>query len=175
MVDFKIYRCTADQLYTEPDIINPRLVIEEGYWYLCTDTAELFLGTRTKAGTLTLARINGFIDPADVPTGDPDDEFIREILGAHINDETGELLILFSDGAEETLGAVMSEYGQGSFVTAVMVGDTAYEHTTGTIKLPAFVTAEDVAKLTAKPLSDLDEAIKALAAELTTSVSWGEL
>ncbi len=40
--------------------INPKLIIEAGCWYLCTDTAELFLGVDTGID-LTLKRIN---DPA---------------------------------------------------------------------------------------------------------------
>jgi hypothetical protein len=58
MVDFKIRRGHSSVLFTAPNVINPRLLIEEGCWYLCTDTAELFLGVLTDAGELTLKRIN---------------------------------------------------------------------------------------------------------------------
>lgn len=58
MVDFKIRRGPSTVLFSEPGVINPKLVIEEGCWYLCTDTAELFLGV-LKDGELTLKRING--------------------------------------------------------------------------------------------------------------------
>lgn len=57
MVDFKIRRGPSTVLFSEPGIINPKLVIEEGCWYLCTDTAELFLGI-LEDGELTLKRIN---------------------------------------------------------------------------------------------------------------------
>jgi hypothetical protein len=57
MGDFKIRRGTSTALFTSPGIVNPRLVIEEGYWYLCTDTAELYVGIDID-GVLTLKKIN---------------------------------------------------------------------------------------------------------------------
>jgi len=57
MIDFNINRGLSTVLFSEPGVINPRLIIEEGCWYLCIDTAELFLGVRTNDG-LTLKRIN---------------------------------------------------------------------------------------------------------------------
>lgn len=57
MTDFNIRRGLSTVLFSEPGVINPDLLIEEGCWYLCTDTAELFLGVR-KADGLTLKRIN---------------------------------------------------------------------------------------------------------------------
>jgi hypothetical protein len=57
MTDFKIRRGLSTVLFTEPGVVNPRLVIEEGCWYLCTDTAELFLGVLAE-GVLSLKRIN---------------------------------------------------------------------------------------------------------------------
>lgn len=63
MVDFKIRRGLSTTLFTSPGVVNPRLVIEEGCWYLCTDTAELFLGV-LEAGKLILRRIND-ADKAD--------------------------------------------------------------------------------------------------------------
>ena len=58
MDDFKIRRGLSTVLFSSPGVINPRLVIEEGCWYLCTDTAELFLGV-FEDNKLTLRRING--------------------------------------------------------------------------------------------------------------------
>ena len=52
MVDFKIKRGLSK------DLNNPKLVIEAGCWYLCTDTAELFLGV-SEDGVLKLKQING--------------------------------------------------------------------------------------------------------------------
>ncbi len=52
MTDFKIKRGLSKDLH------NPRLIIEEGCWYLCTDTAELFLGV-VEEGQPKLKQING--------------------------------------------------------------------------------------------------------------------
>lgn len=70
MVDFKIRRGLSTTLFSEPGVINSRLVIEEGCWYLCTDTAELFLGIQGEKG-LTLKRINES-SAADTPSTNPD-------------------------------------------------------------------------------------------------------
>ena len=60
MIDFKIRRGPSELLFTAPGVVNPQLVIEEGYWYLSTDTAELFLGVQDETTeSLTLKRING--------------------------------------------------------------------------------------------------------------------
>lgn len=56
MLDFKIYRASSEELFPNGSL-NARLIIEEGCWYLCTDTAELFIGTSTDDG-LTLIRVN---------------------------------------------------------------------------------------------------------------------
>ena len=56
MVDFKIFKAHSDELFPGGEL-NKRLIIEEGCWYLCTDTAELFVGITTENG-LTLKRIN---------------------------------------------------------------------------------------------------------------------
>ena len=58
MVDFKIRRGLSSTLFVEPGVVDPRLVIEEGCWYLCTDSAELFLGTRNDYNKLILKKIN---------------------------------------------------------------------------------------------------------------------
>ena len=58
MAEFKIRRGLSTSLFPNGKI-NPKLIIEEGYWYLCTDTAELFLGVLLTSGDLTLKRING--------------------------------------------------------------------------------------------------------------------
>ena len=67
MADFKIRRGKSTTLFVSPGVVNPRLVIEEGCWYLCTDTAELFVGLVDDAGTPVLKRING-----EVPEQEPD-------------------------------------------------------------------------------------------------------
>lgn len=58
MLDFKIRRGLSSTIYSAPGVINPRLVIEEGCWYLCTDTAELFLGVLDSDNKLALKRVN---------------------------------------------------------------------------------------------------------------------
>lgn len=58
MLDFKIRRGPSEMMFTSPGVINPRFIIEEGCWYLCTDTAELFLGIEESDHSLSLKRIN---------------------------------------------------------------------------------------------------------------------
>lgn len=58
MVDFKVRRGPSTTVFSAPGVINKKLVIEEGCWYLCTDTAELFLGVLTEDNSYTLKRIN---------------------------------------------------------------------------------------------------------------------
>ena len=58
MVDFKIRRGPSSAIFISPGVVNPKLVIEEGCWYLCTDTAWLFLGATDNSGKLVLKRIN---------------------------------------------------------------------------------------------------------------------
>lgn len=67
MPDFKIRQGLSTILFSEPGIINKRLIIEEGCWYLCTDTAELFLGVSNN-GTLDLKKINENVVDAEIPT-----------------------------------------------------------------------------------------------------------
>lgn len=71
MTDFKIRRGLSSTLFIEPGVVDPRLVIEEGCWYLCTDSAELYLGTRDELNELVLKKINAK-DVANDPTLDPD-------------------------------------------------------------------------------------------------------
>lgn len=67
MVDFKVKRGLSTTMFKAPGVINPRLVIEEGTWYLCTDTADLFLGV-SENDELILKRING--NGTDINLGD---------------------------------------------------------------------------------------------------------
>ena len=59
MADFKIKRGLSTTLFPTPGVVNPRLIIELGCWYLCTDTAELYMGVSSTDDELTLKRING--------------------------------------------------------------------------------------------------------------------
>jgi len=111
MNDFKIKRGLSSVVFIEPGVINPQLVIEEGCWYLCTDTAELYLGVQIDTG-LTLKKINGH-NAVDIPTQSPDGgdgEAPRGLIGAYI-DEAGELCVIFSDNTEESLGVVVGKNG----------------------------------------------------------------
>lgn len=56
MLDFNIQYGRSSELFIDGKI-NPNLIIEEGSWYLCIDTAELFIGVITESGP-TLKRIN---------------------------------------------------------------------------------------------------------------------
>jgi hypothetical protein len=64
MLDFKIKQGLSTDLFIKPGVVNPRLIIEPGCWYLCTDTASLFLGVSTASGK-ELKRINRaeLVDP----------------------------------------------------------------------------------------------------------------
>lgn len=61
--DFNINYGLSTELFIDGQV-NPDLIIEAGCWYLCTDTAELFLGVQSEDG-LALKRINerSEIDP----------------------------------------------------------------------------------------------------------------
>lgn len=59
MTDLNIRYGPSNSIFIDGQI-NPKLIIEVGCWYLCTDTAELFLGV-DNGSELTLKRIN---DPA---------------------------------------------------------------------------------------------------------------
>jgi hypothetical protein len=68
MSDFNIRRGLSTVLFSAPGVINEKLIIEEGCWYLCTDTAELFLGV-LENNTLKLKKINKEdYTEADIPT-----------------------------------------------------------------------------------------------------------
>lgn len=58
MAEFKIRQGLSTVLFSEPGIVNPRLFIEAGCWYLTTDTYELFVGVETSSGEYTLKKIN---------------------------------------------------------------------------------------------------------------------
>lgn len=70
MADFKIRKGPSTVLFSEPGVTNPKLVIEEGCWYLTTDTAELFVGVLNEYDDLVLKRINDR-NAADEPTFGP--------------------------------------------------------------------------------------------------------
>ena len=141
MVDFKIRRGLSTLFYSEPGVINPRLVIEEGCWYLCTDTAELFLGVNDPKNGLILKQING-ANATDKPTQKPEvSDQPDTIIGLEIN-EAGELVVLYSTGNDEVLGRVVGEDGKDGLTTAIKIGDKVYSHNEGVIELTDIVTKD---------------------------------
>ena len=151
MLDFNIRRGLSSVLFSEPGVVNPRLAIEEGCWYLCTDTAELFLGINTESG-LTLKRINE-VKAEDFPTQTPTEGevLVRSIIDAFVG-EDGMLHLVYSDDTEDVLGPVVGKDGKDGqngkdgadgkdgLTTAVKVNGVVYEHTDGVITLPDFIT-----------------------------------
>ncbi len=94
MTDFKIRRGLSSILFSEPGVINPKLIIEEGCWYLCTDTAELYLGAAEETGELTLKRINGVASrPTTTPVPDQNE---KTILAVEL-DSDNNLVFSYSD------------------------------------------------------------------------------
>jgi hypothetical protein len=148
MIDFNIRRGPSTILFSKPGVVNDNVVIEEGCWYLCTDTAELYLGVLAD-DKLTLKKINGH-NAADVPTtGGGDSEPERGLIGAYINDD-GELCVIFSDDTEESLGVVVGQNGidgkdgLDGLTTSIKIGDNTYEHVDGIIELPSFITNDQL-------------------------------
>lgn len=78
MIDFNILHGLSTELFSAPEVVNPDLIIEEGCWYLCTDTAELYLGVKNDTtGEFALKKINHAeeaIDPS-----------VIELLNVEIN------------------------------------------------------------------------------------------
>lgn len=118
MTDFNILHGLSTELFSSPGVVNPDLIIEEGCWYLCTDTAELFLGTYSNCSNctnctncdnctncancsdreLTLKKIN-----ADI---------INLVAKSIINLEitNGRLIATYSDDTTADLGSVVEDF-----------------------------------------------------------------
>lgn len=58
MSDFKVRRGLSSTLFKAPGEINPKLILEQGTWYLCTDTADLFVCVTLSNGQLSLKQVN---------------------------------------------------------------------------------------------------------------------
>lgn len=92
MTDLNIRRGLSTVLFSEPGVVNDNVIIEEGCWYLCTDTAELFLGVLTEDG-LILKPINGIakdvesVDPAIVQALSEEIESIRKSLNNYATEQ----------------------------------------------------------------------------------------
>ena len=119
MLDFEIKHGLSTDLflvdeegYPNYEELNPAVDLKEGYWYLCIDTAELFLCT-TETDELTLKRINSS-NVANRPSFAPDagnDEAPRYIIDTYL-DEEGKLHLIFSDNTEDTIGPIIGEAGE---------------------------------------------------------------
>lgn len=147
MTDFNIRRGLSTVLFTEPGIINSNIVIEEGCWYLCTDTAELYLGMQTQEGKLILKKINSS-DIAHYPTQAPDEpsqpeqpegpmgiveRILAEELAIYEINETGSLNeVPFSYINYDSEGAVEPGPGTGFYQIIEKEGivESGYEHHT---------------------------------------------
>lgn len=144
MADFNIRRGLSTELFINGET-NPNIVLEAGCLYLCTDTAELFLGSLDSNERLVLKQINR----ADSTTGSPNTPSIGEseddkhISGAYIN-AAGELCLIFSDNTEESLGKVVGTDGKDGVTAPIKIGDTVYEPVNGMIELPSFTTKDYV-------------------------------
>lgn len=146
MTNFKIRRGLSSELFINGQI-NKSLIIEEGCWYLCSDTAELFLGVRAN-DKLILKKINAGGD-----NGNTGSTPVVSISYAEINDK-GNLVIYYSDGTYADVGRVVGEPGKDGLTTAVKVGDTTFTSENGIITLPGFATEAFV--LDAIANADLD-------------------
>jgi hypothetical protein len=71
MTDFKVRRGLSTAIFSEPGVVNPLLIIEEGCWYLCTDTAELFVGVIDENKNPTLKKINDTTPSGNKPSFGP--------------------------------------------------------------------------------------------------------
>jgi hypothetical protein len=150
MVDFKIRRGLSTILFSEPGVVNPRLVIEEGCWYLCSDTAELFLGISGESG-LTLKRVNGEKSSAtDTPThtpslgpSEPDNTVVELEMAVS---ELQETVAIISDSlanyvTKEEL--TKKDYATRSFVTN-KIAEAQLSGTDGNVDLSGFVTKDEL-------------------------------
>lgn len=132
MIDFKIRRGLSTTMFSEPGVVNPRLIIEEGCWYLCTDTAELFLGVKAQE-TLHLKRFNEH-NSTNIQPGNG-----ISIDNIEIN-TAGELVIYYTDGTSANLGRVVGVDGKDGAAISIKIGDVVYSQTDGIIELPNFAT-----------------------------------
>lgn len=183
MTDLKIKKGLSTDLYTEPGVINPKLIIENGYWYLCTDTAELFLGVYDKDEKgqefLTLKQINGtheggstevdltgYAKLTDIP------DVSKFITNAEVMALIPEVPVKISElendagyiTAEDVPEADLSNYYNKEEVDSLING---VEHPT--VDLTGYATKEDVAEaVRGIEIPDVSEFIKEIPAEYIT-------
>lgn len=173
MIDFKIRQGLSSVLFPyleEPNRPHDSLKIEEGCWYLCTDTAELFIGAFDReTNKLVLKRINeskGTNTPA-TPPDDSTDTSIDSIVGAYIN-EKGELVVIYSNDEEIVLGKVVGTDGNDGLTTAIKVGEIVYSNVNGIIELPEYAKTSDIPSIAGLASeSYVDEKIANVTVDLT--------
>ena len=185
MIDFRIRRGLYEDLFIEPGVPDPNVIIEKGSWYLCTDTAELFLGCEvfdeeTQEDKLTLKKINGdHNNAADIPTHSPtvgeDGKYIIDIVVEEAEDGSERIRVIFSDETELVLGAVSGIPGKDGETVSIKIGDVTYEHVNGVIELPE-VDLQDYAKKKDIPtnISDLFDDSNFITAEDIPEVDLSE-
>lgn len=78
MIDFKNFKIKRGP---SKDLHDPRLIVEEGYWYLSTDKAELFIGI-VENGAPVLKPINGELIPEVNLEGYATEDFVREAIAS---------------------------------------------------------------------------------------------
>ena len=78
MIDFKNFKIKRGP---SKDLHDPRLIVEEGYWYLSTDKAELFIGI-VENGTPVLKPINSELIPEVNLEGYATEDFVREAIAS---------------------------------------------------------------------------------------------
>lgn len=141
MTDFKIRRGLYADLF---NIATGELrgTIEVGCWYLCTDSAELFLGMPDG----TLKRINGNGTTGVTPDGD-----VIWVATAEIN-SNNELVITYSNGASTVLGKVASIDDVTELSNAVANLDASIPLWAREQEKPEY-TANEVGAMTAEQVS----------------------
>lgn len=145
MIDFNFnirHGLSAD-LFSAPGVVNPNLVIEEGCWYICTDTAELFLGV-LENNKLTLKYINS------------------NVTGAVTKLELtyGNLIVTYSDGTTADLGKVVE-----SIPTNISAFTNDAGYLTAHQPLDEYVKAEDLPEFDNFATKDELPSIEGLATE----------
>lgn len=136
MTNLNILHGLSTELFSAPGVVNPDLLIEEGCWYLCTDTAELYLGIKdeTTAET-TLKRINSdeSIDPK-----------VIELLNAEISKVNKSL----SDYAKKTdiptvEGLATEEFVQEE-LNKISIPDVSNFITEAEVEAKGYLTGQDI-------------------------------
>lgn len=169
MTDFNILHGLSTELFSAPGVVNPDLIIEEGHWYLCKDTAELFLGVKEQ-DTLVLKKINANIL----------DQVVTSLIKLEIVD--GNLLATYSDDSVVNLGKVNEDIPTNISVFTNDAGYATEQYVINTIaaRVPVDTLAkkEEVVevktKLEAEVLPTIQETILPTVQELSETAATQE-